>query len=68
MEVVLLWFRDGVEVMERNDLIFFPRLVNHNLMISNPTVGDSGNYTCRAAVDDEVVEQSIAVNVIAGNI
>ena len=68
MEIVLLWTHNGAEVMERNDIAFSPPLLNHNLMITNPTVGDSGVYTCRAATKDLLVERNISVTVVAGNI
>ena len=67
MEIVLLWTHNGADVMQRNDISFFPPLLNHSLIIANPTAGDSGIYTCRAAIEDVLVEQSINVSVIAGN-
>jgi len=66
VEVVLMWSLNGVDVMKRNDVIFSPPSLNHNLIITNPRVEDSGVYRCRAAIDDELIEQNITVNVIAG--
>ena len=68
MEVVLLWTHNGADVIQRDDISFSPPPLNHNLMIANPRVGDSGIYTCRVAIEDALVEQNITVNVIAGNI
>ena len=68
MEVVLLWTHNGADVIQSDDISFSPLLLNHNLMIVNPRVEDSGVYTCRAAIEDILVEQNITVNVIPGNI
>ena len=63
-----MWSQNGVNVMKRNDIAFSPKLLNHNLIIANPRVRDSGIYTCRAAINDELIEQNITVDVIAGSL
>jgi len=68
MEVVLLWTHNGVDVLQNDEISFSPPLLNHNLMITNPKIGDSGIYTCRAAIEDTLIKQNITVNVTAGNV
>ena len=40
--------------------------LNHTLTLHNTDVADSGQYTCRAALDKENVNQSINVAVVSG--
>jgi len=68
MEVVLLWAHNGVDVLQNDEISLSPPLLNHNLMIANPRIRDSGVYTCRAAIEDTLVEQNITVTIIAGNV
>ena len=65
-ETVLLWSRNGTNVNKDENTSFSPVNLNHNLILHNTDVGDSGQYTCRAILDDEVVEQNINVTVVAG--
>ena len=41
--------------------------LNHDLILDNTDVDNSGQYTCRAVLEHEVVEQSIGVTVVPGN-
>ena len=68
MEVVLQWTHNGAEVMQREDIMFTPTILNHNLNIRITMESDSGVYVCRAALeeDDIPVEQSINVTVVPG--
>ena len=66
IETVLSWTHNGTNVNEDEDTFFSPVNLNHNLILDNTDVDDSGQYTCRAILDDEVVEQSITVTVVAG--
>ena len=65
-ETVLSWSRNGTNVNEDENTSFSPVNLNHNLILDNTDVGDIGQYTCRAILDDEVVEQNINVTVVAG--
>ena len=65
-ETVLSWSHNGTNVNEDENTSFSPVNLNHNLILDNTDVGDSGQYTCRAILDDEVVEQNITVTVVAG--
>jgi len=67
LEIVVLWTHNGTDIMQRNDISFSPPLLNHYLIISNPTLRDSGVFTCRAAIEDTLIEQNISMNIIAGN-
>ena len=41
--------------------------LNHNLTLRNTDVDDSGQYICRAVLDnDTVVKQNISVTVVPG--
>ena len=40
--------------------------LNHNLILDNTDVDDSGQYICHAELDDEMIEQSISVTVVPG--
>ena len=65
IETVLSWTHNGTSVNENTS--FLPVNLNHNLTLHNTDVDDSGQYTCRAVLDDdEVVEQNITVTVVAG--
>ena len=64
-ETVLSWSHNGTNVDE-DENTFSPVNLNHNLILDNTDVSDSGQYTCRAILDDEVVEQSITVTIVAG--
>jgi len=68
MEAVLLWSHNGTNVIQNSAIIFTPPDLNHNLIISQSRANDSGNYACRAAIDDVVVEETIRVNVITGKL
>ena len=65
-ETVLSWSHNGTNVNEDENTSFSPVNLNHNLILDNTDVGDSGQYTCRAILDNEVVEQDITVTVVAG--
>ena len=66
IETVLSWSHDGTNVNEDENTSFSPVNLNHNLILDNSDVRDSGQYTCRAELENEVVEQSITVTVVAG--
>ena len=66
MEAVLLWSHNGTNVIQNSAIVFTPPDLNHNLIIAQSRANDSGVYTCRAAIDDMLVEQTIRVNVITG--
>ena len=66
IETVLSWRHNGTIVNEDESTSFSPVNLNHNLILDNSDVRDSGQYTCRAVLDDEVVEQSITVTVVPG--
>ena len=65
IETVLLWTHNGVVVNEDEDTTFSPMNLNHNLILDNTNVDDSGQYTCRAELD-KIVKQSISVTVVPG--
>ena len=64
--VILLWAHNGTSGIQRGDISFSPPDRNHSLTIKNPTKSDSGVYTCRVAIDDVLIEESIRVTVKAG--
>ena len=66
IETVLSWTHNGTSVNEDENTSFLPVNLNHILTLDNTDVDDSGQYTCRAVLDDDVVEQSITVTVVAG--
>ena len=66
IETVLSWTHNGAVVHEDEYTTFSPVNLNHNLILHNTDVDDSGQYICRAVLDDEIVEQSISVTVVAG--
>ena len=66
IETVLSWMHNGAVVNEDEDTTFSPIHLNHNLILDNTDVDDSGQYVCRVELDDETVEQSISVTVVAG--
>ena len=66
IETVLLWTHNGTVVNEDEDTTFSPMNLNHNLILHNTDVLDSGQYTCRAALEKEMVNQSINVTVVPG--
>lgn len=66
IETILSWTHKGTVINEDKDTMFSPLNLNHNLILDNIDVEDSGQYTCRAVLDDETVEQSINVTVVAG--
>ena len=65
IDTVLSWIHNGKVVNEDEDTTFSPMNLNHNLILDNTNVDDSGQYTCRAELD-EIVEQSISVTVVPG--
>ena len=65
-KIVLSWTHNGTNVNEDENITLLPVNLNHNLILDNTDVDDSGQYTCHAILDDEVVEQSITVTVVAG--
>ena len=66
IETVLSWTHNGTNVNEDKDTTFSPLNLNHNLILDNTDVDDSGQYTCSAVLDDEIVEQNINVTVVPG--
>ena len=66
IETVLSWSHNGTNINEDEQTSFSPVNLNHNLILDNTDVGDSGRYTCRAILDNEVVEQDITVTIVAG--
>ena len=66
IETVLLWTHNKIDVDEDEDTTFSPLNLNHDLILDNTDVDDSGQYTCRAVLDDEIVEQNINVTVVPG--
>ena len=66
IETVLSWTHNGVVVNEDEDIIFSPMNLNHNLILDNTDVDDSGQYACRVELDKEIVEQNISVTVVPG--
>ena len=40
--------------------------LNHNLILDNTDLDDSGQYICRAVLNNETVEQNIRVTVVPG--
>ena len=66
IETVLSWTHDGRELHEDENTTFLPINLNHDLILDNAVVNDSGQYTCRAVLNDEVVEQNITVTVVPG--
>ena len=66
IETVLSWTHNGAVVHEDEDTTFSPQNLNHNLILDNTDVDDSGQYICHAELDDETVKQSISVTVVPG--
>ena len=66
METVLSWTHNGTVVNEDEDTTLSPMNLNHNLILHNTDVDDSGQYICRAVLDNEMVEESISVTVVQG--
>ena len=68
IETVLSWTHNGVDLDEDENTTFLPMNLNHKLILENTDVDDSGQYICRAMLDDDVIEGSITVTVVPGNI
>ena len=68
IETVLSWTHNRAVVNEDEDTTFSPMNLNHNLILDNTDVDDSGRYICYVELDDEIVEQSINVTVVAGTV
>ena len=66
IETVLSWTHNGAVVNEDEDTTFSPMNLNHNLILHNTDVDDSGQYICCAVLDNEIVEQNISVTVVPG--
>ena len=68
IETVLSWTHNGAVVNEDEDATFSPMYLNHNLILHNTNVDDSGQYICRAVLelDSEIVEQNISVTIVPG--
>ena len=66
IETVLSWTHNGTVVNEDKDTTLSPMNLNHSLILDNTEVDDNGQYTCRAKLDDEIVEQNISVTVVPG--
>ena len=66
IETVLSWTHNGAVVNEDEDTTFSPMNLDHNLILDNTDVDDSGLYTCRAVLDNEIVEQNISLTVVPG--
>ena len=66
IETVLSWTHNGVVVNEDEDTRLSPMNLNHNLILHNTDVDDSGQYICRAILDSEIVEQNISVTIVPG--
>ena len=66
IETVLSWTRNKRDIVEDEDTSFSPLNLNHDLILHNTDVDDSGQYACRAVLDDEIVEQNINVTVVPG--
>ena len=66
IETVLSWTHNGTVVNEDEDTTFSPMNLNHNLILDNSDVGDSGQYICCATLDDEIVQENISVTVVPG--
>ena len=66
IETVLSWTHNGTNFNEDENTTFSPVNLNHNLILDNTDVDDSGQYICRAILDNEEVERSITVTVIPG--
>ena len=66
IETVLSWTHNGTDINEDDDTTFSPMNLNHNLTLHNTDVDDSGQYICHAQLDNEMVEQTITVNVVPG--
>ena len=65
-ETVLSWTHNGTELREDENTSFLPINLNHDLILNNTDIDDSGQYTCRAVLNDEVIEQSITVFFVPG--
>ena len=68
IETVLSWTHNGAVVNEDEDTTFSPMNLNHNLILDNTDIDDSGQYICRAELDNELVEQNINVTVVPGTV
>ena len=66
IETVLSWTHNGIDLHEDENTTFLPVNLNHDLILDNTVIDDSGRYTCRAVLNDEVVEQNITVTVVPG--
>lgn len=67
MEIVLSWSHNGTIVIEEEESIaLFPVNLNHNLVIYNAAVEDSGLYTCRGMLGNKVIERNISVTAVEG--
>ena len=66
METVLSWTHNETVVIEDEDTTYSPMNLNHNLILHNTDVDDSGQYICRAVLDSGIVEQNISVTIVPG--
>ena len=69
MNFTVLWASNGMSLMQRRNIRFFPSRLSHTLTIENATVRDSGIYTCSAVSDNGRVilaGENITANVLLG--
>ena len=68
IEAVLFWSYNGTNLTRNTEgIMFTPTGLNHNLEIVNPSAGDSGLYACHSTIEDQPVNETIRVKVVAGN-
>ena len=68
VEAVLFWSYNGTNLtLTTEGIMFTPKGLNHNLIIVNPTAGDSGQYACHSTIEDQPVVETISIFVVAGN-
>ena len=66
-EIFLSWTHNGADLNEDENTTFLPMNLNHELILDDADVDDSGQYICRAMLDDDVIEGRITVTVVPGN-
>ncbi|XP_065910282.1 uncharacterized protein [Dysidea avara] len=66
IEAVLFWSYNGTNLTRNTEgIMFTPTGLNHNLEIVNPSAGDSGLYACHSTIEDQPVNETIRVKVVA---
>lgn len=64
--IVVLWTHGSSNISQREDITYDTPILKHSLTIASTRLNDSGNYSCRVAIDDTNIKTFVIVKVIRG--